>query len=397
MESSGDSADEAFTLNMHLAAALVGSERVEAQCPSPEERAGPRSFEYVRASYGPRFHRAVRMSEPCFAKLVDVLRPHLPSSPRSLSPALLVLVALRYYAGASYLDVCALAGLSTSTFYAAVWEFTDAVLSTPELQMIMPVWDAEWRQRTAAGFQRRGDSPLRNIIGALDGIAVRQERPTAAEVMCTKDYWSRKGFFALNVQAICDSNYEFLWMSCRAPGSSHDSTALACSDLGQELNDSASPLIALMIREGLCVTADEAYRDSDVLAVPWPGGGGGDLWKDGYNFYPSSARVHIEQAFGQLVWRWGIFWKPLRMPFGKRPLVIHVAFLLHNLCRQEDTMPLSMLNGSLTAHQAMHVEQGRGAGRQPNTRQRSQGSELRCRMTQVVEDSGRVRPYLPSV
>lgn len=60
-------------------------------------------------------------------------------------------------------------------------------------------------------------------------------------------------------------------------------------------------------------------------------------------------------------------------------------------------MPLSMLNGSLTAHQAMHVEQGRGAGRQPNTRQRSQGSELRCRMTQVVEDSGRVRPYLPSV
>jgi len=81
MESSGESADEAFTLNMHLAAALVGSERVEAQCPSPEERAGPRSFEYVRASYGPRFHRAVRMSEPCFAKLIDALRPHLPSSP----------------------------------------------------------------------------------------------------------------------------------------------------------------------------------------------------------------------------------------------------------------------------------------------------------------------------
>ena len=134
-----ESADEAFTLNMHPAAALVGSERVEAQCPSPEERAEPRSFEYVRASYGSRVHRAVRMSEPCFAKLVDVLHPHLPSSPHSLSPALPVLVALRYYAGASFLDVCALAGLSTSTFYNAVWELTEAVLSTPELQMIMPV------------------------------------------------------------------------------------------------------------------------------------------------------------------------------------------------------------------------------------------------------------------
>ena len=360
MESSGESADKAFTLNMHPAAASVGSERVEAQCPSPEERAEPRGFEYVRASYGSRVHRAVRMSEPCFAKLVDVLHPHLPSSPHSLSPALRVLVALRYYAGASFLDVCALAGLSTSTFYNAVWELTEAVLSTPELQMIMPVWDAKWRQRAAAGFQRHGDSPLRNIIGALDGISVRQERPTAAEVMCTTDYWSRKGFFALNVQAICDSNYEFLWMSCRAPGSSHDSTALACSDFGQKLNDPASPSIALMIREGLCVTANEAYWDSDVLAVLWPGGGGGDLWKDGYNFYQSSARVHIEQAFGQLVWRWGTFWKPRRIPFGKRPLVIHVAFPLHNLFRREDTMPLSMLEGSLTAHQAMHVEQGRG-------------------------------------
>jgi len=235
----------------------------------------PRSFEYVRASYGSRFHRAVRMSEPCFFKLVDTLRPHLPSSPHAISPALRVLVALRYYAGASYLHVFALAGLAPSTFYDAAWSFTDAVMSIPELQMSMPVWDAAWRQRTAAGFQRRSDSPLRNIIGSLDGIAVRQERLTAAEVTCTNDSWSRTGFFAYKVQAICDSNYEFLWMSCRTPGSSHDSSALACSDLGRELKDPASPLLALMVREGLCITADEAYRGSEVFGVPGPGGGGG--------------------------------------------------------------------------------------------------------------------------
>ena len=104
---------------------------------------------------------------------------------------------------------------------------------------------------------------------------MRQERSTAAEVTCTKDYWSRKGFFAYNVQAICDSNYEFLWMSFRTPGSSCDSSALACSDLGRELKDPASPLIALMVPEGLCITADEAYRGSEVFGVPWPGGGEG--------------------------------------------------------------------------------------------------------------------------
>jgi len=45
------------------------------------------------------------------------------------------------------------------------------------------------------------------------------------------------------------------------------------------------------------------------MAVPWAGGGAGEQWRDAYNFYQSSARMHIEKAFGQLVWRWGTFWK----------------------------------------------------------------------------------------
>ena len=335
------------------------------------------------------------MSEPCFFLLVDTLRPYLSTSPHALSPPLLVFLALRYYAGGSYLDMCAASGVSSSAFYEAVWTFTNAVLGTPDLQMSMPVWDAAWRQRTSAGFRRRSDSPLTNVIGALDGIVVRQDRPTATEVTCPKDYWSRKGFFALNVQAICDSNCEFLWMSCKAPGSSHDSSALACSDLCQGLRAPGSPLVALMVREGLCITADEAYRDSEVFSVPWPGGGGADQWRDAYNFYQSSARIHIELAFGQLVWRWGILWKPLRMPFAKRPKVIHEAFLLHNLCRRTDAASLSLLDGTPAAHQAMHVKEGRGETQQPNLRQRGIESELRRRMTKEVEDSGRVRPFVP--
>jgi len=40
-------------------------------------------------------------------------------------------------------------------------------------------------------------------------------------------------------------------MSSKALGSFHDSSALACSDLGQELRALCSPLVALMIRMGL--------------------------------------------------------------------------------------------------------------------------------------------------
>lgn len=103
--------------------------------------------------------------------------------------------------------------------------------------MRMPLWDATWRRRTAAGFQARGVSPTFNIIGAMKGITLRQERPSPTEVTCSKDKWSRKGFFALNVQAVCESNHVFMRMSCGTPSSTHDSTALAFSDLRRLLSD----------------------------------------------------------------------------------------------------------------------------------------------------------------
>jgi len=88
MESSGESAAKASMLNMHLAAALVGSERVQTLCPLPKERAGQRSVEHIRALNGPLFHVAVRSSEPLFLTLVDVPRRQLLFSLHGLSPAL---------------------------------------------------------------------------------------------------------------------------------------------------------------------------------------------------------------------------------------------------------------------------------------------------------------------
>lgn len=92
-----------------------------------------------------------------------------------------------------------------------------------------------------------------------------------------------------------------MWVSCLTPGSSRDSAAFACSCLGKLFEDTSHSLTKLLIREGLSTAADEAHGDSEVLAVPWPGGGGGDLWKNAFNFWQSSARIHITQAVGQLI------------------------------------------------------------------------------------------------
>jgi len=70
--------------------------------------------------------------------------------------------------------------------------------------MRMPLWDAEWRRQTAAGFQARGFNPLNNIIGDLHGIDIRQYTPSCKQVTSPADYWNRNGFFAMNLQAVCD-------------------------------------------------------------------------------------------------------------------------------------------------------------------------------------------------
>ena len=51
-----------------------------------------------------------------------------------------------------------------------------------------------------------------------------------------------------------------------------------------------------------------------------------------FDFYQSSNRMVIERAFGVLVRRWGVFWRPLEVAFDRRAPLIGAAMKLHNLC-----------------------------------------------------------------
>lgn len=78
---------------------------------------------------------------------------------------------------------------------------------------------------------------------------------------------------------------------------------------------------------------DEAYVPHDQMLTNYsaqdtePGSS-----EDTFNFYLSSNRIRIECAFGRLVQRCGILWRPLR---GRLPFISSVVFacmILHNLC-----------------------------------------------------------------
>lgn len=84
---------------------------------------------------------------------------------------------------------------------------------------------------------------------------------------------------------------------------------------------------------------DSAYESRDGIVTPssksqfqCPVDG---TSRDAFNFYQSSSRVHVEQAFGMLVARFGILWCPLKFDLRREPLIISTCVRLHNYCIAE--------------------------------------------------------------
>lgn len=180
-----------------------------------------------------------------------------------------------------------------------------------------------------------------------------------------------------------------------SPGSSHDSSAFACTELGRTVLDPTHVLTRAMVEDGHCIVVDEAYAASEVLAVPWPGCGRGDRWKDSYNFYHSSSRIHIEQAFGMLSWRWGVFWRPLRVPFPKRPSLVRACFRLHNFCRGNASArdcSVSPYGTDRIAGDVSLAPNDSVCADQRGRRRDRERSHIRASMTTRVESLGLLRP-----
>lgn len=74
---------------------------------------------------------------------------------------------------------------------------------------------------------------MTGCVGALDGIALRIHRPRPADAGDPNEYFNRKGFYALVIQAMCDHKRRFMFASCTSPGSTHDSRAFKQSQLHQ--------------------------------------------------------------------------------------------------------------------------------------------------------------------
>lgn len=115
-------------------------------------------------------------------------------------------------------------------------------------------------------------------------------------------------------------------MSARCFGSANDALAHAVSSLASFLEEGVLGFL-------FWIFGDEAYACSEWLITSYPISQC-DQEKSNFNFFLSSYRVHVEQAFGQLVARWRILKEPLSFSVSKKSRLVALCMKLHNFFKE---------------------------------------------------------------
>jgi hypothetical protein len=185
------------------------------------------------------FRKLYKLDNDNFKRTLARLIPHMakatPTNDKEPAVAyeLELACTMRWLAGGNYLDIHHHHGISEAAFWRGIHRCIYAILMEygPEhlgdAKFSDPVQLAEIERTFAAA---NGET-IRGCVGAIDGCAIRINRPGDDECDNPSSYYSRKGFYALVLQAICDGNCKFLWGSLRCAGGTHDSTAWSITEL----------------------------------------------------------------------------------------------------------------------------------------------------------------------
>ncbi|XP_069128985.1 putative nuclease HARBI1 [Argopecten irradians] len=163
-----------------------------------------------------------------------------------------------------------------------------------------------------------GIAGMPNVVGAIDGTLIPIQSPTVDEHV----FVCRKGYHALNVQAICDHSLKFINVVCKWPGSVHDSFILTNSGVGTTVDQMDGWLLG-----------DSGYPLRPWLLTPVaiPASKSDEM----YNKSNMKTRNVVERSFGLLKSRFRCLHKStgcIMFSPAKTCKVVYVCFILHNLC-----------------------------------------------------------------
>ena len=102
------------------------------------------------------------------------------------------------------------------------------------------------------------------------------------------------------------------------------------------------------------IVGDEAYICNDYLITPVPTSVA-NTDEDNFNYFLSSLRMHVEQAFGMLVARWRILKGGLNFSVSRSTDIVGLCMKLHNYVI-ENHRERSVLRHQLTDHEKDQIE-----------------------------------------
>ncbi|XP_075062068.1 uncharacterized protein LOC142150776 [Mixophyes fleayi] len=171
-----------------------------------------------------------RMSRGTFNYVLDLITPAFSRKAtnfgKPIPPCRRLSIVLWWYATpGEYRTISCLFGVGISTVCTLVHEVTTALLEALYHRFIsLP--QGQCLDDTIAGFLKRG---FPQCAGAIDGTHIPIIAPTDNHA----DYYNRKGWHSIILQAVVDHNYCFTDVFIGWPGRSHDARVLANSDLYQ--------------------------------------------------------------------------------------------------------------------------------------------------------------------
>lgn len=282
-----------------------------------------------------------RVSRATFMRLCNELRPYISrrdtSFRRAVPTSKRVAVCLWRLAGNSeYRTISHLFGIGRST----ACSITNEVCRTLVCHLLkryikMPTGDR--LEAVISRFKSRKGFP--QVGGAIDGTHI----PIKAPVIHPDEYYNRKSFHSVVLQAVVDSYLFFTDICVGWPGRVHDARVFANSLLfrraqalgsvfpdgrAEDINGLDVPVILL---------GDSAYPLLPWLMKPFPNTGDRD--RQMFNYRLSSTRMVVERAFGQLKGRFRILNKQQDTQLENVCNIVAACCILHNYCLFHDDHP----------------------------------------------------------
>ncbi|XP_031327365.1 putative nuclease HARBI1 [Photinus pyralis] len=239
----------------------------------------------------------------------------------AVSPLQQLLVALRFYACGSFQIVAGdFGGLHRTTSGQIIRRVSRAIAELSPVYIKMPD-TVEEMAIIKQGFYAIARFP--RVIGAIDCTHIRIQNPGGEHA---ENFRNRKGFFSINVQAVCDANYKIRNIVCRWPGASHDSHIFRNSTIRMKFENNEM--------ENSILLGDSGYPLCHYLITPI--NNPTNPAEHYFNECQIGTRTIIERTFGIWKRKFPILSLGLRNKLPMCQDIIVATAIIHNIARDQN-------------------------------------------------------------